>query len=223
MEGGGDMSRTQLKMLAIVTMLIDHTGAIFFPNIAILRMIGRLSFPIFAFMISEGLIHTSNIKAYLSRLFVFALISEVPYDLAFHRVLYYPQEQNVFFTLFLGLAAISFLHTYLAKNSVLSIALAGAAALLAEVLHTDYGWFGVVTVIIFWGFHKYQTKGVFAFSALNTGYALVQSTLQVYAAAASIPILLFNGKKGNLNWKYFFYAFYPVHLLLLYFVYKVVK
>lgn len=217
------MSSSQLKILAIITMLIDHTGAILFPKITLLRIIGRLSFPIFAFLISEGLFHTSNIKAYLLRLFAFALISEVPFDLAFHGRIYDSGEQNIFFTLFLGLAAIVFLQTYLAKNSVVSIALAGAAALLAEVLHTDYGWFGVVIIIIFYCFKKYQTSGVFVFSVLNTGYGLLQSPLQVYAAAASIPILLYNGKKGRLNWKYFFYAFYPVHLLLLFFIHQVVK
>jgi hypothetical protein len=220
------VNRSQLKLLAIITMVIDHTGAILFPKIALLRIIGRLSFPIFAFLISEGLFHTSNVKAYLGRLFIFAMISEVPYDLAFYGVPYHPESQNIFFTLFLGLAAIAVLQTYLSKNSVASIALAGAAVLLAEVLHTDYGWFGVVTVIVFYCFKKYQTKGVFVFSALNTGYGLLGSSLQIYAMAASIPILLYNGenaKNGKFNWQYFFYAFYPLHLLLLFFVHMVVK
>lgn len=222
-KAGEDMSRFQLKFLAVVTMLIDHTGAILFPNIALLRVIGRFSFPIFAFLIADGLLHTSSVKAYLLRLFAFACISEIPFDLAFFGTPYHPNEQNVFFTLFLGLAAIAFLDVYLAKNSVISVALAGAAALLAELLHTDYGWFGVAAVIVFYCFRRYRTKGVFLFSALNTGYGLMGGTLQIFAAGASIPILLYNGTKGKYSWKYFFYAFYPVHLLLLFFIHMVVK
>jgi len=216
------MSRSQLKILAIITMLIDHIGAIFFPHIALLRMIGRISFPLFCYFISEGLIYTSNVKGYLERLFVFALISEVPYDLAFHGTIYYPGKQNVFFTLCLGLIAISFLHTYLTEKPIAAIVLAGVSVLFAELLHTDYGWFGVVLIIIFYCFKNYRTKGIITFALFNTGFSLLTGSLQLYAIASGIPLLLYNGKKGKMNGKYLFYAFYPVHLLLLYFVYKVV-
>jgi hypothetical protein len=157
----------------------------------------------------------------LKRLFLFALVSEVPYDLAFHGTVFYPRNQNVFFTLFLGLAAISLLHTYFDARPVSASLLAGACVLLAGALHTDYGWFGVLVIIIFYCARQYRTRGVFTFALLNTGFGLMTRTLQLYAVAAVIPIVLYNGKKGKLNWKYFFYAFYPVHLLLLYFVHKV--
>ncbi len=133
------MSRFQLKILAIVTMLVDHTGAILFPQFPVLRIIGRISFPIFAFLISEGLLHTSNVKKYLWRLFLFALISEVPFDLAFYGQLFHPQRQNIFFTLVLGLAAIAFLNVYRNRNWVVAGTFAAAMMLLAEFLHTDYG------------------------------------------------------------------------------------
>lgn len=215
------MSRLQLKLLAIITMLIDHIGAILFPKITLLRIIGRISFPLFCFFISEGLIYTSNVKGYLKRLFIFALISEVPYDLAFHQTIYYPGKQNVFFTLCLGLIAISFLHTYLTEKPVTAIVLAGVSALFAEILHTDYGWFGVTVIIIFYCLKDYKTRGIFVFALFNTGYSLLTGTLELYAIAAGVPILLYNGKKGKLNFKYLFYAFYPAHLLILYFVHKV--
>ncbi|MBW7573276.1 TraX family protein [Caproiciproducens faecalis] len=215
------MNRSQLKMLAVITMLIDHVGAVFFPAVPLFRIIGRLSFPLFCFFISEGLLYTTNIKGYLERLFLFALISEVPYDLAFHKTVYYPQSQNVFFTLFLGLAAIAILHTYLVSRPVPAVLLAVSCALLAEVLHTDYGWFGVVLIIIFYCFKNFRTRGVLVFTVLNTGYSLLTGPIKLYAALAGFPILVYNGKKGKLNWKYFFYAFYPVHLLILYLVYKV--
>ena len=215
------MSGSQLKILAVVTMLIDHIGAILFPSVLVFRIIGRLSFPLFCFLISEGLLYTANLKGYLERLFFFALISEVPYDLAFHGTVYYPQSQNVFFTLFLGLAAISFLHSYLGSRPASALVLALVCVLFAEALHTDYGWFGVMLIIIFYCFKNYRTKGVLIFAVFNTGYGLLTGTVKLYAALAGFPIFLYNGKKGRLNWKYFFYAFYPAHLLLLYFVHKV--
>lgn len=218
---GSRMSRFQLKVLAIVTMLVDHTGAILFPQVTVLRMIGRLAFPIFAYMISEGLLHTSNVKRYFGRLFLFALISEVPFDLALWSTPFYPLRQNVFFTLVLGLAAIYFLDRYLKENSVIAVLLAASMALLAEAVNTDYGWFGVATVIIFYCFRNFRTRGVFVFTLLLLGYSLMYSRLEIFAVGSCIAILLYNGQKGKWNWKYFFYAFYPVHLLILYFIHMV--
>jgi TraX protein. len=217
------VSRFQLKLLAVVTMLIDHAGAILFPDMVAFRVIGRISFPIFAFLIAEGLFRTSNVKVYLGRLFASAVISEVPYDLAFHGTVYYPQSQNIFFTLFIGLAAIAMLREYYEKNPVASILLAGAAVLLAEVLRTDYGWFGVAAVVIFYCMRSHPDKGTLAFTLLNTGFGLLSSKLQIVASAAGLPILLYSGKSGRFRWKYFFYAFYPAHLLLLFLIHMVVK
>lgn len=216
------MSRFQLKILAIVTMLIDHTGAILFPHILIFRMIGRLSFPIFAYLISEGLLHTSNVKKYMLRLLLFALISEVPFDLAFQGAIYYPQKQNIFFTLFLGLAAIAFLREYFTKNSVMAVAFAVAMAFFAEILHTDYGWFGVAVVILFYIYKNNRVGCVIAFVLLVAVYSLSYSLLEFFSVLSIVPILLYSGQKGRWSWKYFFYAFYPVHLLLLYFLHTVV-
>lgn len=127
------MSTFTLKLIAIIAMVIDHVGAIFFPDQLWLRGIGRIAFPIFVFLLVEGLYNTSNIKKYLTRLGIFALISEIPFDLVFYkprfradfftdlkgatqdmqildlfirRILNY---QNVFFTLFLGLLTIHFM------------------------------------------------------------------------------------------------------------------
>jgi hypothetical protein len=215
------MSRLQLKLLAVITMLIDHTGAIFFPQITVLRIIGRLSFPLFCFFIAEGMVHTSNLNKYFMRIFLLAFASEIPYNLAFHGAVFYPQAQNVFFTLFLGLAAISVLHMYFQKNPVAAIVFACFCVFLAEAMGTDYGGFGVLVILIFYCARKYRTRGIVSFTLLNTGFGLVTGIVQIYAAAAGISILLYNGKKGKYNLKYFFYAFYPVHLLLLYFVHKI--
>ncbi|QEY34394.1 hypothetical protein FL966_04615 [Caproiciproducens galactitolivorans] len=218
MEAGENMTRAQIKILAIVTMLIDHIGAIFFPQIPLFRIIGRLSFPLFCFFIAQGVLYTSNVRAYLGRLFLFALLSEIPYDLAFYSTIWNPQKQNVFFTLFFGLAAISFLRTFLETKPFLACTLAVIPVLTAEVLHTDYGWFGVTLVILFYCLRDVKTKGVLLFVLFNTGYSFLTGTIKLYAAAAGVPILFYSGKKGKPDWKYFFYVFYPAHLLLLYFV-----
>ena len=124
------LSTFTLKLIAIITMVIDHTGAIFFPDQMWLRAIGRIAFPIFVFLLVEGLFNTSNIKKYLTRLGIFALISEIPFDMAFYKARFgvdfltdlkgatqdmqildlfirrLIKHQNIFFTLFLGLLAI---------------------------------------------------------------------------------------------------------------------
>ena len=92
----------QLKCIAIITMLIDHIGAVLFPENLVLRYIGRISFPIFCFLLAEGFYHTKNVKKYMMRLAVFAVLSEIPYDLAFRNTYIEFTRQNVFFTLLIG-------------------------------------------------------------------------------------------------------------------------
>lgn len=217
------MDRFQLKLFAIATMLIDHIGAVLFPQYLLFRIIGRLSFPIFVYLIAQGLIYTSNVRAYLGRIFLFALISEIPFDLAFHRTVSYPGSQNVFFTLFLGLAAIAVLKEYWGKHPLPALLFAVAMAVLAELLQTDYGWFGVAGIIIFYCFRNDRAKGIFVFSLVLTGFSLMTGTLELYALLSGVLIYFYDGaKKGRWTLKYFFYAFYPVHLLLLYFIHAVV-
>ena len=96
------LDRDVLKLIAVVTMFIDHIGSIIFPHIMFLRIIGRISFPIFAFLIVNGYRHTHNLKKYLLRLAAFAIISEIPYNLIWSGDIAYPNSQNVFVTLFLG-------------------------------------------------------------------------------------------------------------------------
>ena len=104
------LSSNILKSIACISMLIDHFGIVFMENNRLMRAMGRLAFPIFAFLIVQGLFHTSDIRKYIVRLGLFAVVSEIPFDLAMHDTLWYPGAQNIFFTLTAGLFALSLIH-----------------------------------------------------------------------------------------------------------------
>lgn len=304
------LTGNNLKVVAIITMLIDHIGAasvenylielihaigyeqanIEHPNLfaldSLLRSIGRLSFPLFCFLIIEGFIYTRSKVKYLRNLFVFALLSEVPYDLAFYNTFIYTGDQNVYFTLFIGLLVITLIQiaeninlkellfplyvlsivvstlvgtrlfynsnvaellnqltdnyfsrsdgpiiTYMfiaaiiviltiklnrqSKNRFVCNALIIALGIaLADLLKTDYSGFGVLTIAVMSFFRsdyiKRITSGCLILSAFN---------FTELSALLTIPMVYrYNGERGNNEFKYYFYAFYPVHLLILYLI-----
>lgn len=204
------LSGAALKRIAIVTMLIDHVGAVLFPEMIWMRYIGRISFPIFCFTLVEGFYHTSNERKYLIRLLVFALFSEIPYDLAFHQTIWYPDQQNVFFTLAIGLA---FLMVWKwEREPLFKVGILIVAMWIAEMLRTDYHGYGVLLIALFEIVRERKKIWLVLCGAWNL---LWSSTIQ-YAGILAMPLIaLYNGEKGKSN-KYLFYAFYPVHLILLY-------
>ncbi len=200
----------QLKWIAILTMVVDHMGVILFPEYLIFRYIGRLSFPIFCFLLVEGFVHTRNIQKYMIRLGGFALISEIPYDLAFNHDFLNFEKQNVFFTLCLGVGILYILKY--TKNSLEKAVYIAFGMFFAEVLKSDYGAFGVALII--WFYMLYDDKiWKLLGGAMWSFYGGIG--IQSYGAFAMIPIGLYNGEKGR-QMKYLFYLFYPVHLLVLY-------
>ena len=204
------LTGAQLKWIAMITMVVDHVGAVLFPEQMIFRYIGRLSFPIFCFLLVEGFVHTSNIYRYIFRLSVFALISEIPYDLTFSQQLMDFERQNVFFTLSLGIGTL-YLLKYTQSNVEKWIYVA-FAMLFAEMMKSDYGAFGIA--LILWFYYMYDDKSWKLFGgAVWNFYGGIG--IQSYGAFAMIPIGLYNGKRGR-QMKYFFYLFYPVHLLILF-------
>ncbi|WP_195985126.1 TraX family protein [Clostridium sp. D33t1_170424_F3] len=216
------MTGFQLKLLAMLTMLIDHAGMVLFPELTWMRVVGRLAFPLYCFLLAEGAVHTRNIKRYLCRLLAFAVLSEIPYDLACSRVWFDPWGQNVFFTLFFGLLACAALQWFQEKPALVLL-LVGVLILAAELLFFDYGGFGVALVMAFYLCRANRVGGALAFTALNTGFSLLNGMcLQLAAPAAAIPMLLYNRKKGKAVNKWIFYGFYPGHLLLLFFLRAVV-
>jgi len=214
------LSSFHLKLIAMATMLIDHTGAVLLRNEIVLRYIGRISFPMYCFLLVEGYIYSKNIKAYLLRLGIFAVISEIPFDLAFYNQMFYWQNQNVFLTLFIGL--LSLFAFNLCKNRAgfifrfLGYAAVALCAVAAKCLNTDYGFFGVISIFVIYLFRQETILRAAAIILLN-GF---RSQIQLYAAGSLIPIALYNGKKGYNSHiiKLAFYIFYPAHLMILFYI-----
>lgn len=227
------ISAFSLKCIAVVSMFIDHLGYTQFPGVLWLRCIGRLAFPIFAFQIAEGARRTENLGKYLARLAVFAVIAEVPFNLMCAHSISDPSHQNVLWTLLIGLAAIGCIRWAERQGRpVLTGAVWAAASLggyfLAEWACTDYGGWGVITVLVFcvcrdkaWG----PPLEIAALTAIH-GFALksarvvlwgVRFPVQVLAVLALVPIALYDGRQGphSRALQIAFYAFYPVHILIL--------
>jgi hypothetical protein len=209
-----------LKLIAAAAMLCDHVAVVFVGSNYIMRAIGRIAFPIFAYFVAEGYLKTRDAKKYALRLLVFSLVAQVPYALAFGGELYKP---NVIFTLFLGLIAIYIIDK---GDSIIKFIIPMVLAVTAELIGSDHGAFGVVMVIVFYiGATKMikliwaaflilimQTVIVLQYQNFNGQYLIFLFYL--------IPICilcLYNGEKGtnNLAGKWFFYLFYPLHLLLI--------
>ena len=228
-----------LKLFAMAVMLIDHTAVAFYPAFfpkgvyAVMRLLARPAFPIFAFMIAVGARKTRDIKKYLLRLFVYALLSELPFDHAFGFAA--PDQlvefgyQNVFFTLFFGLLSVICLRFFQKKTKVWP--LPAAAALLAcmaaaYVLRADYGEVGVLCIFLFYLAGElperwcppvwFLAAGVLT-ADLNLFRApvLLFNESEAFAVSSVVALLFYNGERGVKLPKRAFYLFYPGHLLLL--------
>lgn len=246
------VSADLLKAAAMVTMVIDHAGAVLFPEIAILRLIGRISFPIFTWLLVMGFTHTSNLKKYIFNMGTFAVISEVPFDLALAGRIT-AAGQNIYFTLFLDLvmlyvlrkimdaddrlkkagAAPGFIQKYRRSAPVLVVC---GAMLIAGVLNFDYGCAGPVLAAVFYlyvrtgrpelaaGFTLFSMSNIFRplFSAasIRNPYAWMAAAMNIiveFAGIFSVPLISrYNGVRKWKKGKYFFYFFYPLHLLIIF-------
>lgn len=217
---------TALKLIAMVSMVFDHVGDLFFPEQVWMRAVGRLAMPIFSFCIAEGYAHTRNRKRYLLRMGVFALVSELPFDLAFSGRIDWG-HQNImlsFLLAILGLWLFELLRgepdvesgQYKAGKTALGALAVVAMASLAFLLRADYTVFAVIAVFLF---HVLRRKHPLVRNAVGVGFLALTRTLGYYAATglSFIPLALYNGKKGR-GLKWLFYVFYPGHLLLLYLI-----
>ena len=217
-----------LKLIAICTMLIDHMGYTLFPGVMWLRCVGRVAFPIFCFLIAEGCVYTHDRKKYALRLLVFALLSEIPYNLMNSGMIWDPYDQNVLWTLLLGALVCWLMDWALKKCTPLSFMLTGAVMLAAywllEIGNTDYGGWGMLLVAAFYGVHRAPSGAVVKMIAQAFGLAFFSIgvmggylSIELWSLAALVPIWLYNGQRGFSTKAvlYGFYAFYPVHILAL--------
>ena len=235
----GVINADVLRVVAVGTMIIDHIWQAGLVEARWFNWIGRLAFPIFAFQIAEGYAKTSNVKRYALRLFAFALISEIPFNIFCADWVFYPDYQNVIFTLLMGLMAIIAIDKAKKEPAVKNICLFGMIAviivILAELLLVDYGAAGVLTVIAFYLFRDFKYARVMQLLSMIIIFVLVFPgntfavklfgsvlflPVQIFALLSLIPIWLYNGKKGlhSKALQYGFYVIYPLHLLVIYFV-----
>lgn len=220
-------TRNQLKIIAYVIMIIDHIGAIIFTDILFFRIIGRLSFPIFAFLIADGVMRTRNITVMLTRLLLFSIISQPFYDYAFNNGLLFV-KWNIFITLTFGaIGCYLFKHFWNTKPVILMFVVACLCFLSDFVFHSSYGYYGVLLVLGFYIVLDAKKKehiniiseNICVLSILTITYCLVYSDFIQYFAVLSGFILDYkkcNEKKMG-SWCYFLYA---THLFILrFFVY----
>lgn len=238
------LSGNVLKWIGIITMFIDHVGAVLIFKICtwdsvyrpkwvdiywVFRRIGRLAFPLFAFLIVEGFIHTRNWKKYCGRLALFALLSEIPFNLAFGGQWFTTEKTSVLATFTFGVLLLGIWraltqtaqgteltqeteglwHNRIFRQILAFLVLLGLL-LLADWLNMDYGSVGVAVVFVFYQLRNHRLLA----SVLCCGALLFVSQTEIWALFSIIPILLYNGKRGR-QMKYFFYIFYPAHILLL--------
>ncbi len=252
------LSGSTLKVIAAVTMFIDHFSKIvlqwllnyyWFPmsetgamrldlylnindfNRIVLQGIGTMAFPIFCFLLAEGFFYTRNRKRYIGMMLIFAFISEIPFDLGFFSYLstqdgtypFYFRYQNVFFTLFLGLAALCCIdgfsyygksRTQKIKSVLLQAVGIAVMAGVAELIHCDYESRGVLFIAAFYVCRRNRIYQILLFLLIYIISTGNQPT--AFMLFSCLLIMLYNGQRGKLKLKYFFYIFYPLHLAILY-------
>lgn len=223
------MNRNVLKIIAILSMVVDHVGNYLLDNNIVLRVIGRIAFPIFAFFIAEGMRYTRSKKRYILTLLLFACISEVPY--VFLKGAF---KLNILFTFLLAILFIllieklmkveiskSFAKMLLLMLSMLTLFV--LCLIFGDVLgYIDYSTLGIIMVVVFY-FAKSPLRlilaiGIIVLMVLKNIFLnefAFEHIYQIFAILAIVLLFFYNNKKGKLNLKYAFYVFYPAHLFVI--------
>lgn len=219
------MSSFALRTLALASMIIDHAGLALFPDVGVFRCIGRLSFPIYCFLIVQGYLHTHDIRAYGRRLLLFAFLSEIPFDLLIFGRTASPMEQNVLFSLLLGLTA---LHC---ADSMKDRPMHASAVILllcmcAMAANVSFGWLSVALCLgmryadrsrLRLALYTAGSLLLYTLSLLLSGVTASWVLVSLCALFALIPLLLYNGRRGAHHpmLTFLFYAAYPLHIIIL--------
>ena len=217
------LNNNQLKVIAMISMLIDHIGVQLFQECEVLRIIGRISFPIFAYMIAEGCFYTKNRAKYLGLIAALGVGCQLVYYFAMESL-----YQSVLITFTLSISVIFAVDFFIKKKDFLSgvlmivvvLSVAFIVLVLPELLaklgfKIDYGVFGVLLPIAVYYMPSKWWKVAAALAVL-----IVQGVVRgglFWVALSAVPLLaLYNGERGKYNLKYMFYIFYPTHLVLIY-------
>lgn len=253
-------SGTSMKIIATIAMIVEHfskivlayiTETVWFPMringmlsheefVQIdefirftLYKVGDIAYPIFFFLISEGYCHTKDRKKYIKRMLIFAILSELPFDIGFFNVLstrygtfpVYWGYQNVFFTYFFALVGLygnDKVKEHFSKDGdgkrfisfFLGILCLVGAICITELFQCDYGAMGVILIVVFYFLKNHRCLQVGAFFLIHI--AITGNQPNVFVIVAALVILLYSGKKGKMINKYAFYLFYPIHIAALY-------
>ena len=233
-----ETTSVSLHLLAMVFMLCDHLWGTIVPGNDWLTCIGRISFPIFAFMLVEGYFHTKNLKKYVCRLLLFAVLSEIPFNLAMGSNIFYPIHQNVLWSFLISIGLIHWNEKTKKSKKIWKQIVVGCVTIILGyiiglVTMVDFYHAGILTVLVFYFFRQkklWSYIGQFlCLWYINTellgGYTyelhLLGETFyfarQEFALLALIPIWLYRGRQGYKSkvLQYTYYAFYPLHLLIL--------
>lgn len=219
------MSSFTLRLLALFSMLIDHVGLALFPNIGAFRCVGRLSFPIYCFLLTQGFLHTRSLHAYARRLTLFAILSEIPFDLLIFGRISSGMEQNVLFSLLLGLFALYGART-LSKQPLYAVLYALILCMIAMISRVSFGWLPVALCLCFYYFREMPRRMalcaalillLYTLSLQLSGVTLSWVLVSLCALLSLPPLLLYNKKRGPRPplMTFLFYAAYPLHLIAL--------
>lgn len=233
-----ELTAAVLHIIAMTLMLMDHLWATLLPAREWLTCAGRVAFPIFAFMAVEGYFHTRSLKKYILRMLLFAVLSEIPFDLMYGGTWFYPVHQNVLWTFLLGLLGVWLMEQVRKKGKtwmylLVCVLVVPAGLVLGTLCMVDYYGGGVLTVFVFYFLHgrKWwcflgQLAALYWLNVELLGGLMYPVQLfgmefelcqQGLALLALIPIWLYRGRQGyhSKPFQYLCYAFYPVHMLLL--------
>ena len=219
------MSSWMIRLIALLCMIADHVGLALFPAAGMFRCVGRLAFPLYCFLLTQGYLHTRNRSAYGMRLLLAALLSEIPFDLLIFAAPVCAAEQNALFSLLLGLMALHAVHT-LRGRPVHAWLMIMAICVCAMAAKVSYGWLGPVLCLAVWygqGSRRrlvlslLGAQGLYTLSLALSGVAAGWVLTSLCATLALIPMLLYSGKPGPRSplLSFLFYAAYPLHLAAL--------
>ena len=211
------MSSFILKVLAYLTMFSDHIGFLFFPETELFVIIGRISFPIFAFLVAEGFTKTSDANKYLKRLFIFGAISQLPFMYFYFLTGESFILLNILFTLSAGLILLILIK----KKSWIFLLLSFLVIIFINtIVPFDYDIYGILLVLASYLLIKHRDLGLLSLVLITIFFSLdfnslENSYLQIYALLAIIPVMMYNRLIGPRVSRWWFYSIYPVHFVIL--------